>query len=192
MGLRNAYKDMLDKVVSTITCVSMNHQNQLEQMTNGVMFATTGSCSSSSSVTSPSSPSPHTCGHWAGQRGCQVEPAPAPGWLELPSPLSRGSSLWRSRGGRRFAELALGWIHGGPRTRAGAAPRCIHGGAQAGSRAGAAPVIIFLLFSSHFPIVGLWLSCRAPTAALLLDSCPCPRVLSIVRTRSDHLPSVAR
>jgi hypothetical protein len=36
----NAYKDMLDIVVSPITCVSMNHQNQLEQMANGVMFAT--------------------------------------------------------------------------------------------------------------------------------------------------------
>jgi hypothetical protein len=27
MGPRNAYKDMLDNVVSLITCVSMNHQN---------------------------------------------------------------------------------------------------------------------------------------------------------------------
>jgi hypothetical protein len=41
MGPRNAYKDMLDNVVSPITCVSMNHQNQLEQMSNGAMFATT-------------------------------------------------------------------------------------------------------------------------------------------------------
>jgi hypothetical protein len=40
MGPRNAYKDMLDNVVSPITCVSMNHQNQLEQMANGSMFAT--------------------------------------------------------------------------------------------------------------------------------------------------------
>jgi hypothetical protein len=40
MGSRNAYKDMLDNVVSPITCVSMNHQNQLEQMANGAMFAT--------------------------------------------------------------------------------------------------------------------------------------------------------
>jgi hypothetical protein len=31
---------MLDNVVSPITCISMNHQNQLEQMENGVMFAT--------------------------------------------------------------------------------------------------------------------------------------------------------
>jgi hypothetical protein len=31
---------MLDNVVSPITCVSMNHQNQLEQMANGAMFAT--------------------------------------------------------------------------------------------------------------------------------------------------------
>jgi hypothetical protein len=36
----NAYKDMLDNVVSPITCVSMNHQNQLEQMANGAVFAT--------------------------------------------------------------------------------------------------------------------------------------------------------
>jgi hypothetical protein len=36
----NAYKDMLDNVVSPITCVSMNHQNQLEQMANGALFAT--------------------------------------------------------------------------------------------------------------------------------------------------------
>jgi hypothetical protein len=36
----NAYKDMLDIVVSPITCVSMNHQNQLEQMANGAMLAT--------------------------------------------------------------------------------------------------------------------------------------------------------
>jgi hypothetical protein len=40
MRPRNAYKDMLDNVVSPITCVSMNHQNQLEQMANWVMFAT--------------------------------------------------------------------------------------------------------------------------------------------------------
>jgi hypothetical protein len=40
MGPRNAYKDMLENVVSPNTCVSMNHQNQLEQMTNGAMFAT--------------------------------------------------------------------------------------------------------------------------------------------------------
>jgi hypothetical protein len=40
MGPRNAYKDMLDNVVSLITCVRMNHQNQLEQMANGAMFAT--------------------------------------------------------------------------------------------------------------------------------------------------------
>jgi hypothetical protein len=31
---------MLDNVVSPITCVSMNHQNQFEQMANGAMFAT--------------------------------------------------------------------------------------------------------------------------------------------------------
>jgi hypothetical protein len=35
MGPRNAYKDVLDNVVSPLTCVSMNHQNQLEQMANG-------------------------------------------------------------------------------------------------------------------------------------------------------------
>jgi hypothetical protein len=40
MGPRNAYKDMLDKVVSPIACVNMNHQNHLEQMANGAMFAT--------------------------------------------------------------------------------------------------------------------------------------------------------
>jgi hypothetical protein len=40
MGPRNAYKDMLDNVVSPITCVSMNHQNQLEQMANKAMFST--------------------------------------------------------------------------------------------------------------------------------------------------------
>jgi hypothetical protein len=40
MGPRNAYKDMLDKVVSPIACVNMNHQNQLEQMANEAMFAT--------------------------------------------------------------------------------------------------------------------------------------------------------
>jgi hypothetical protein len=40
MGPRNAYKDMLDKVVSPIDFVNMNHQNQLEQMANGAMFAT--------------------------------------------------------------------------------------------------------------------------------------------------------
>jgi hypothetical protein len=40
MGPRNAYKDILDKVVSPIACVNMNHQNQLEQMANGAMFAT--------------------------------------------------------------------------------------------------------------------------------------------------------
>jgi hypothetical protein len=40
MRPRNAYKDMLDNVVSRIICVSMNHQNHLEQMANGAMFAT--------------------------------------------------------------------------------------------------------------------------------------------------------
>jgi hypothetical protein len=34
MGHRKAYEDMLDNVVSPITCVSMNHQNQLELMAN--------------------------------------------------------------------------------------------------------------------------------------------------------------
>jgi hypothetical protein len=36
----NAYKDMLDNVASLITCVRMNHQNQLEQMAKEAMFAT--------------------------------------------------------------------------------------------------------------------------------------------------------
>jgi hypothetical protein len=40
MGPRNAYKDMLDNVVSPIACVNMDHQNHLEQMANGAMFAT--------------------------------------------------------------------------------------------------------------------------------------------------------
>jgi hypothetical protein len=40
MEPRNAYKDMLDNVVSPITCVTMNHQNQLEQMANEAMFTT--------------------------------------------------------------------------------------------------------------------------------------------------------
>jgi hypothetical protein len=40
MGPRYVYKDMVDNVVSVISFVSMNHQNQLEQMANGVMFAT--------------------------------------------------------------------------------------------------------------------------------------------------------
>jgi hypothetical protein len=40
MGPRNAYKDMIGNVVSPITCLSMNHQNQLKQMANGAMFAT--------------------------------------------------------------------------------------------------------------------------------------------------------
>jgi hypothetical protein len=43
MGPRNAYKDMLDNMVSPITCVSMNHQNQLQQMTNKAMLATQNS-----------------------------------------------------------------------------------------------------------------------------------------------------
>jgi hypothetical protein len=42
MGPRNARKDMLDNVVSPIACVVMNHQNQLEQMENGAMFAIDG------------------------------------------------------------------------------------------------------------------------------------------------------
>jgi hypothetical protein len=40
MGPRNAYKGMLDKVVSLIACVNMNHQNELEQMANEATFAT--------------------------------------------------------------------------------------------------------------------------------------------------------
>jgi hypothetical protein len=40
MGPRNAYTNMLDNMVSPITCASMNHQNQLEQMANEAMFAT--------------------------------------------------------------------------------------------------------------------------------------------------------
>jgi hypothetical protein len=39
MGPRNAYKDLLENVISPIACVSMNHQNQLEQMANEAMFA---------------------------------------------------------------------------------------------------------------------------------------------------------
>jgi hypothetical protein len=50
MGPRNAYKDMLDNVVSPITCVNMNHQNQLEQMAKGAMFATQTHPSSSLSL----------------------------------------------------------------------------------------------------------------------------------------------
>jgi hypothetical protein len=42
MGARNAYKHTLDNVASPITCLSMNHQNQLEQMAKGAMFATRG------------------------------------------------------------------------------------------------------------------------------------------------------
>jgi hypothetical protein len=44
MGPRNAYKDMLDNVISPIACVDMNHQNQLEQMANGAMFAAMDAC----------------------------------------------------------------------------------------------------------------------------------------------------
>jgi hypothetical protein len=40
MGPRNAYKDTLDKLVSLIACVNMNHKNQLEQMANEAMFDT--------------------------------------------------------------------------------------------------------------------------------------------------------
>jgi hypothetical protein len=40
MRPRYVYKDMLDDLVRPTTCVSMNHQNQLEQMANGSMFAT--------------------------------------------------------------------------------------------------------------------------------------------------------
>jgi hypothetical protein len=40
MGPRIAYKDMLDNVVRPINCVIINHQNQLEQMSTGAMFAT--------------------------------------------------------------------------------------------------------------------------------------------------------
>jgi hypothetical protein len=42
MGPRNAYKDMLDNVVSPIACVDMNHQNQLEHVANGAMFTAVG------------------------------------------------------------------------------------------------------------------------------------------------------
>jgi hypothetical protein len=50
MGPRNAYKDMLNKVVSLIACVNMNRQNQLEQMANrynlsyGVCFVSEDMC----------------------------------------------------------------------------------------------------------------------------------------------------
>jgi hypothetical protein len=40
MGHRCVYNDMLDNVVSHIARVSMNHQNQLEQMANEAIFAT--------------------------------------------------------------------------------------------------------------------------------------------------------
>jgi hypothetical protein len=52
MGPRNAYKDMLDIEVSLIACVNMNHQNQLEQIANGAMFATLSLCWISPAVTS--------------------------------------------------------------------------------------------------------------------------------------------
>jgi hypothetical protein len=38
MGPRNAYKNMVDNVVSPITCIIMNHKNQLKQMANVAMF----------------------------------------------------------------------------------------------------------------------------------------------------------
>jgi hypothetical protein len=40
MGPRNDYKDMLNKVVSPIAFVNMNHQNQHEEMAKEAMFAT--------------------------------------------------------------------------------------------------------------------------------------------------------
>jgi hypothetical protein len=38
MGPRNAYKDMLKKVVSLIAYVNMNHQNQLELVAASLSF----------------------------------------------------------------------------------------------------------------------------------------------------------
>jgi hypothetical protein len=65
MGRRNAYTDMLDNMVSPITCVSMNHQNQLEQMANEASlhkspataeFSTPGQSQPESSVTTVADP----------------------------------------------------------------------------------------------------------------------------------------
>jgi hypothetical protein len=50
MGPRYVYKDMLDNMVSPIVCVSMNHQNQLEQMENEAMFATDSTIESKSII----------------------------------------------------------------------------------------------------------------------------------------------
>jgi hypothetical protein len=62
---RNAYTNMLDNMVSPITCVSMNHQNQLEQMANEASlhkspataeFSTPGQSQPESSVTTVAGP----------------------------------------------------------------------------------------------------------------------------------------
>jgi hypothetical protein len=72
MGPRNAYKDMLDNVVNLITCVSMNHQNQLEQMENGAMFATTCCCTLSSSLSTAWSSSSSASSSANGSRVCAI------------------------------------------------------------------------------------------------------------------------
>jgi hypothetical protein len=54
MGPLNAYKDMLDNVVSPITCVVMNHQNKLEQMANGAMFTTVATTAATTAPVEPS------------------------------------------------------------------------------------------------------------------------------------------
>jgi hypothetical protein len=69
-GTYDAYKDMLDNVVSPITCLSMNHQNQLEQMANGAMFATRRRLRTSSYCTTLYS---NLVGWWSVTRVDQVQ-----------------------------------------------------------------------------------------------------------------------
>jgi hypothetical protein len=68
LGSRNVYKNMLNNMVSLITCVSMNHQNQLEQMANEVMFATI-TCPPAKSSTDPHAEVSRAKGS-ASMRGC--------------------------------------------------------------------------------------------------------------------------
>jgi hypothetical protein len=78
MGPRNAYKDMLDNVVSPITCVSMNHQTQLEQMANGAIFATTDSIGTRSTKgMAPRSPYHRLRGRGRGETGATTMAAAA-------------------------------------------------------------------------------------------------------------------
>jgi hypothetical protein len=93
MGPRNAYKDMLDKVVSPITCVNMNHQinsNKWQMGSCSLQRRATLLCSRSAQRQTGTAPS----GRTAPGRQAPNGPHNAPPEEELGAALVPSSPWW--------------------------------------------------------------------------------------------------